>query len=108
MARNVLAARLEWFVEAGLMERRPGSDGAPYHDYVLTEKGRELQPVVVALTYWGDRWAAPDGPPVRFLHADCGGPVEQHFTCARCGSEVAGDEVEKHSNRRSAAGGNGR
>lgn len=102
VARNVLATRLEWFVEAGLMERRPSTDAAPYHDYVLTRKGRELQPVVVALTYWGDRWAAPDGPPVHFRHAGCGGPVEQHTACATCGSEVAGDAVEKLSNRRPA------
>lgn len=29
-----------------------------------TEKGRELPPVIIARTHWGDRWTAPDGPPV--------------------------------------------
>ncbi|WP_131737122.1 winged helix-turn-helix transcriptional regulator [Actinomadura roseirufa] len=79
IAPNILATRLEGFVKAGLME--PGPD----REYVLTEKGRDLQPVVVALTRWGDRWAAPDGPPYHYEH-DCGGDVRQTLTCAACGA----------------------
>ncbi|UWE11619.1 winged helix-turn-helix transcriptional regulator [Actinacidiphila bryophytorum] len=99
LARNVLAARLERFVEDGLMERRLPEPGAQHHDYVLTDKGRELQPVIIALTRWGDRWAAPDGPPVVYRHSTCEGPVEQHTVCGRCGESVAGDEIEKHRTR---------
>src|ERR1051325_9382667 len=58
LARNILAARLDRFVEAGLMERRDSAAGSPHQEYVLTEKGRDLQPVIIALTHWGDRWAA--------------------------------------------------
>lgn len=99
MARNVLAARLERFVEDGLMERRGPEPGAQHHDYVLTDKGRELQPVVIALTRWGDRWAAPDGPPVVYRHAHCGGRVDQQTVCTDCGAPVAGPDVEKHRTR---------
>src|SRR5215218_675490 len=61
IATNVLAKRLEDFVAAGLMERRqPGAPGEPA-DYLLTEKGLELKPVIIALTEWGDRWLRP-GP----------------------------------------------
>ena len=59
------------------MERRCYSESAEWHDYVLTDKGRDLQPVLLALTGWGDRWYAPDGPPVIYTHADCGGDVVQ-------------------------------
>lgn len=89
VARNILAARLDGFVDEGLMRREPQADGSPYHDYVLTDKGRELQPVIIALTHWGDRWAAPDGPPVILRHADCGGAVHQKTICDDCGQPVA-------------------
>jgi DNA-binding HxlR family transcriptional regulator len=61
IATNVLAKRLEGFVAAGLMEQ-PRSDGAQA-EYLLSEKGLELKPVIIALTEWGDRWLQP-GPVV--------------------------------------------
>jgi DNA-binding HxlR family transcriptional regulator len=93
IAPNILSARLDWFVEAGLMEtRQVGGDGDA-HEYVLTRKGLELQPVIIALTAWGDRWAAPDGPPIIFEHDGCGGAVEQHLTCEDCGAAPAPGQV---------------
>lgn len=79
VAPNILAARLDRFVEAGLMERHPGP---AYH---LTAKGRDLQPVLIALTAWGDTWAAPDGPPVHYMHHTCGGQVHLSSHCTECG-----------------------
>jgi DNA-binding HxlR family transcriptional regulator len=81
VAPNILTRRLDGFVADGLMERRDG------REYVLTEKGRELGTVIVALTEWGDRWAAPQGPPILFEHEDCGGPVHVHARCDDCGRE---------------------
>lgn len=94
VARNILAARLDRFVEEGLMERQPSSENSPYHDYVLTDMGRELQPVIVALTHWGDRWAAPGDPPVTFRHEQCGGEVRQQAVCHGCGQPVDIEAVE--------------
>lgn len=52
VARNILAARLKKLVTQGVLEVVPG-EGA-YHEYALTEKGRSLHPVVVALRRWGE------------------------------------------------------
>jgi len=60
VATNILASRLEDFVASGLMERRPGGPGEQA-EYLVTQKGRELAPVVIALTEWGDKWVRP-GP----------------------------------------------
>jgi len=55
IAPNMLTRRLESLVEAGLMERRLYSEKPPRHEYVLTDKGRDFQPVLVALKAFGER-----------------------------------------------------
>lgn len=60
LATNILAKRLEGFVAAGLMERRQLEPGEQ-PEYLLTRKGMELKPVIIALTEWGDKWLEP-GP----------------------------------------------
>ena len=74
IATNILAKRLEDFVAAGLMEhRQPGVSGEQA-DYLLTQKGLELKPVVMALTAWGDKWVRPG--PIVFRNGSDGQPVE--------------------------------
>lgn len=86
VARNVLAARLDRLVEAGIMERRPYQEHPPRDDYVLTAKGRDLFPVIAALLAWGDRWTAGEaGPPLLLMHEPCGQPATLRPTCDRCG-----------------------
>jgi DNA-binding HxlR family transcriptional regulator len=85
LAPNILTKRLEDFIAAGIMDARPLGPESEHREYVLTAKGRDLKPVVIALTAWGDRWAAPDGPPVVFEHEGCGGRVEQELRCTACG-----------------------
>jgi DNA-binding HxlR family transcriptional regulator len=82
IAPNVLAAGLEHFVETGLMATADGPGG--HQTYHLTEKGLDFKPVIVALTEWGDRWAAPEGPPIVYEHAGCGGPVRYGLYCDGC------------------------
>jgi DNA-binding HxlR family transcriptional regulator len=99
IAPNVLAKRLDGFVAAGLMEVSTSADDP--RGYVLTRKGRELGTVIVALTEWGDRWAAPDGPPILFTHDECGGAVHLATTCEGCGG--APDVAEIVANPRPGA-----
>ncbi|MBB6145245.1 DNA-binding HxlR family transcriptional regulator [Silvibacterium bohemicum] len=54
LAKNVLSSRLRKLVDNGILEVAPASDGSAYHEYVLTEKGRSLQPVLTALNEWGE------------------------------------------------------
>lgn len=91
IAPNVLAARLERFVEAGLMATSDGSGG--YQTYHLTKQGLDFKPVIIALTEWGDRWAAPDGPPIVYQHEGCGGRVSQTLRCRRCAESLGPQDV---------------
>src|SRR5688572_8693998 len=56
IARNVLTDRLDTLVDAGVLRRRPYDEARSRHDYLLTEKGRALWPVMTALRQWGDEW----------------------------------------------------
>ncbi len=56
VAKNILASRLKTLVEAGVFDVQPASDGSAYKEYVLTEKGREIFPVVVSMRQWGERF----------------------------------------------------
>jgi DNA-binding HxlR family transcriptional regulator len=91
IAPNVLSARLERFVEDGLMAVAPGAQGHP--EYHLTDRGLDFKPVIIALTEWGDRWAAPDGPPIVYEHDGCGGRVVTRLECERCGETPRRAEV---------------
>jgi len=91
IAPNVLAARLERFVETGLMATSGGSAG--YQTYHLTKKGLDFKPVIIALTEWGDRWAAPDGPPVVYEHEGCGGRVRHRLYCKTCAERPRPQDV---------------
>jgi DNA-binding HxlR family transcriptional regulator len=94
IARNVLADRLQRLVDAGILERRPYQDRPPRSEYRLTDRGRELYPVVFHLMRWGDRHAAPDGPPVLIRHRECGGEIDDHLRCTACGADVEVREIE--------------
>ena len=64
------------------------------YEYLLTEKGRDFAPALIALTEWGDRWAAPDGPPIRYSHTVCGSDVTHEVLCATCGRVHDPTEVQ--------------
>ena len=85
IASNVLASRLDGFVEAGIMRRERYSEQPELFEYLLTDKGRDLAPALIALTAWGDRWSAPDGAPVLYRHRVCGSEVRHEVTCTTCG-----------------------
>ncbi len=94
IATNILKTRLDGLLHAGIMERRSDSQNPELREYLLTTKGRELVPVLLALTEWGDRWAAPDGPPILYSHSVCGGGISQQTLCATCGQVHDPAEVQ--------------
>ena len=65
----------------------------PRYDHKLTAKGKDLWPVLAALRQWGDRWAAPEGPPVEYVHNRCGQVVQVVPTCSGCGEPLALGEL---------------
>jgi DNA-binding HxlR family transcriptional regulator len=64
IAPNMLTRRLNGLVKDGILERQRYSDKPPRYEYVLTEKGRDFRPVLVALLAWGNKHFAPEGASV--------------------------------------------
>ncbi len=93
ISRNVLNQRLAHLVAAGVFEKVPYSERPPRHEYRLTKKGRDLWPVLTAMRQWGDRYAAPDGPPIQVVHKDCGQVSEAVMTCSACGGALSARDV---------------
>jgi len=85
---NLLAERLRLLEEEGVVERATG--GRVYH---LTDKGRDLAPVLASLAAWGTRHC---GEPSSALatHAGCGGRVLMRSSCARCGAPVTPEALD--------------
>ena len=55
IGRGVLAERLRNLVDEGILERRKYQDRPERFEYVLTEKGRDLYPIFLAMMRWGER-----------------------------------------------------
>jgi DNA-binding HxlR family transcriptional regulator len=89
LASNVLSQRLATLIDEGILERRPYGARPDRFEYGLTEKGRELTPVLWALLRWGDKWTTGEaGPPLELVHADCGEVFHMLPTCSACGEEL--------------------
>lgn len=92
---SVLSTRLHDMVSAGLLERVPYLDGnRTRHEYVLTDAGAELMPVVQALVLWGERHR-PFAEPGRLaiVHESCGKETSSADTCTTCGAALTPAEV---------------
>ncbi len=91
--RAVLSARLASLIEYGVVERRPYGSGRD--EFVLTDAGLELWPVVYRLMQWGERHMVDDEAPVRrFLHAACGTDLSSAGICSTCAVEPEPAEIE--------------
>ncbi len=78
ISRNILTERLRTLTEAGVIEKVPLQEGGRRHAYQLTEKGRDLLPVLIAIMQWWDRWEQePDQRYMNVRDREHGEEIEQ-------------------------------
>jgi DNA-binding HxlR family transcriptional regulator len=78
VARNILTDRLARMLDDGLVEKTRAREGKARWAYRLTEKGRDLLPVMIALMQWGDRWVCgPGREPLTIVDARDGKPIQR-------------------------------
>lgn len=86
IARNILANRLSRLVDKGILVREPMSCDRRKIEYRLTQKGRELAPVMIALRQWGEKW-------------ECGVPSVPVLADRRDGKPVKAIQIYAHDGR---------
>ncbi len=88
IARNILSDRLVTLVDHQILEKVKYRDAPERFEYRLTDKGRDLYPVMAAMMAWGDKWAAPGGAPIKLVHS-CGDIAEPMVVCDKCSEPLA-------------------
>ena len=95
IARNILTARLTRLVEEGILLKCPIADGAQ-QEYVLTQKGIDLYPVLMALMQWGDKHRPnPKGARLYFVERATGKPVKGLRVISDDGRELGPEDVQQ-------------
>ncbi len=95
VTRHVLADRLKKLVAEGVLAPVAYQERPRRFEYRLTDKGRALHPVMMALVHWGDvHLAGGGGRPVLHRHKGCGCDFDPVLTCSACGEAVTARDVE--------------
>jgi DNA-binding HxlR family transcriptional regulator len=96
ISRSVLTDRLDTLVEHQVLERRRYQLSPDRYEYVLTDRGKELFPVLVALMQWGDRWLSAEavgGAPLTIVHHECGHDIGGPLRCGHCDRAITTRDV---------------
>ena len=92
MASNILSERLNDLVARQILKRVEGDKGRAH--YRLTEKGRDIYPILMSLLVWGDRWYADEnGPPLILTHRPCQQALQMNIMCSACGEKIQVSEM---------------
>jgi DNA-binding HxlR family transcriptional regulator len=94
LAKNVLSVRLRKLVDDGIMELRPSPSRSDRNEYHLTNKGRRLLVVILALRQWGEQNLFRDGEEMsEMIEADTGSPLQLLRALAQDGRALSPDDI---------------
>ena len=96
ISSSLLTSRLKRMVGAGLLERRQYQANPARYEYLLTELGRSLRPVVVVLAAWGNTRLAPHERSMVLVDAQTGAEAEPVLVDRATGRRVDGPELRLH------------
>ncbi|NIB43560.1 helix-turn-helix transcriptional regulator [Pseudomaricurvus alkylphenolicus] len=89
LTRHRLSDRLNKLVEDQVFEKVQYQSNPVRYEYRLTDRGKELYPVIMTLVKWGDKWMAGDGgKPMEYEHKSCGNNIMPVLTCPECHEEI--------------------
>jgi DNA-binding HxlR family transcriptional regulator len=94
ISHAVLTKRLAAMTADGLLARRTYQHKPPRAEYVLTDRGRALWPVLVSIWEWERRWVPEHAEPLPAMHhLSCGADCAPVMSCAACGESVTEKDV---------------
>lgn len=92
ISTSMLTSRLKALVENGLLEKKPYQTNPVRHEYLLTDLGRSLRPVIVALAAWGNARLDPSERSMILVDAVTGEEAEPVLVDRATGRRVDGDD----------------
>ena len=94
---QMVAVRLKKLDAAGLVERRRYQERPARYEYLLTEKGADVFPILMAMRAWGEKWLRLPGeePSITFKHKGCGRPTGFGPLCDYCGQLLRSDDLDR-------------
>lgn len=98
ITRHLLSERLKKLVRFGVLRRVSYQESPKRYEYILTQKGLDLYPIIMAMVRWGDTHMADErGRPLLHEHKKCGRLFDPVMVCSECGEVLAAKEVHVHA-----------
>ncbi len=94
IAKNLLSDRLGRLVDNGVAEKVQYQERPVRFEYHLTEKGRSLSPVLIALMHWGEEWRTDGHRDNVLVHDACGTPIIHSVHCPSCALEIKPEHIQ--------------
>ena len=97
ITRHLLADRLKKLVRFGVLRRIPYQESPKRYEYILTQKGLDLYPVIMSIVHWGNiHMVDARGRPMLHEHKSCGKMFDPLMVCSECGEPLAAKGVHVH------------
>ena len=95
---RLLADRLKKFVRYGVLRRVRYQESPARYEYILTQRGLDLYPVIMSIVHWGDTHMVDErGRPLLHQHKNCGKTFDPVMVCSECGEPLHAKEVHVHT-----------
>lgn len=92
ISSSLLTSRLKRLVASGLLERRQYQEHPPRYEYILTDLGCSLRPVIVVLAGWGNARLTPDQRSMVLVDAETGAEAEPVVVDRTTGRRIDGPD----------------
>src|ERR1700686_5328810 len=100
ITRHLLADRLKKLVRFGVLRRIPYQESPTRHEYILTQKGLDLYPIIMSIVHWGNIHLGDGrGRPMLHEHKACGNLFDPVIIASERGEPVEAKGVHLHPGR---------
>ncbi|WP_342806346.1 helix-turn-helix domain-containing protein [Alteromonas sp. M12] len=94
ISRSVLTRRLRHLEEQKVITRKLYSNHAQRFEYVLTERGRDMYTIFIAIRQWGEKWLDDaKTEELSLVHTSCNAVLDLQLVCGNCHQEVKASDI---------------
>jgi DNA-binding HxlR family transcriptional regulator len=98
VTRHLLADRLKKLVRFGVLRKIPYQDAPKRYEYILTQKGLDLYPIIMSIVHWGNvHMIDSRGRPLLHEHKNCHKMFDPVMVCSECGEPLTAKAVHVHA-----------